>query len=95
MLDKKDRFKRSSNVSTTPSTDSSKSSKTFEFIDYDEETKEKVLEAAIREEDAFLEFVAGLKIEVDPIVETRGGGPTSGPGCGNIGKGLHFTNRIP
>ena len=84
MLDKKDRFKRSSNVSTTPSTDSSKSSKTFEFIDYDEETKEKVLEAAIREEDAFLEFVAGLKIEVDPIVDTRGGGHTSG--CSNIGK---------
>ena len=44
MLDKKERLKRSSNVSTTPSTDSSKSSKTFEFLeDYDEETKEKVL----------------------------------------------------
>ena len=45
-----------------------------------------MLEAAIREEDAFLEFVAGLKIEVDPIVDTRGGGQTSGPGCSNIGK---------
>ena len=42
MIDKKDRLKRSSNVSSTPSTDSSKSSKTFEFLDYDEETKEKV-----------------------------------------------------
>ena len=42
MIDKKERLKRSSNVSTTPSTDSSKSSKTFEFLDYDEETKEKV-----------------------------------------------------
>ena len=49
MIDKKERLKRSSNVSTTPSTDSSKSSKTFEFFDYDEETKEKVFldEAAL------------------------------------------------
>ena len=70
MIDKKDRLKRSSNVSTTPSTDSSKSSKTFEFLDYDEETKEKVLEEAIKEEDSFLEFVKTLKIEVDPIVDT-------------------------
>ena len=80
MLDKKERLKRSSNVSTTPSTDSSKSSKTFEFLeDYDEETKEKVLsnfftetkdhesqvlEEAIKEEDSFLEYVKTLKIEV-------------------------------
>ena len=80
MLDKKERLKRSSNVSTTPSTDSSKSSKTFEFLeDYDEKTKEKVmsdfftetkdhesqvLEEAIKEEDSFLEYVKTLKIEV-------------------------------
>ena len=69
MLDKKERFKRSSAVSATPSTDSSKSSKTFDFLDYDEETKEKVLEEAIKEEEAFLEFVKTLNIEPDPIIE--------------------------
>merc|ERR1711892_16043 len=69
MLDKRERVKRSSAVSATPSTDSSKSSKTFEFIEYDSDTREKILEAAIREEDAFLEFVKSLNIEPDPIIE--------------------------
>ena len=69
-LDKREKIKRSSAVSATPSTDSSKSSKTFEFLDYDEETKEKILCDALKEEDEFLEFVATLDIEPpDPIIE--------------------------
>ena len=70
MLDKREKFKRSSAVSATPSSDSSKSSKTFEFIDYDEETKEKILQDALKEEEEFLEFVQTLDIEPpDPIIE--------------------------
>ena len=70
MLDKRDKLKRSSAVSATPSTDSSKSSKTFEFIDYDEETKAKILEDALKEEEEFMEFVKTLDIEPpDPIIE--------------------------
>lgn len=69
-LDKKEKIKRSSAVSATPSTDSSKSSKTFEFLEYDEETKEKILCDALKEEDEFLEFVKTLDIEPpDPIIE--------------------------
>ena len=70
MLEKRDKLKRSSAVSATPSTDSSKSSKTFEFIDYDEETKAKILEDALKEEEEFMEFVKTLDIEPpDPIIE--------------------------
>ena len=70
LSDKKEKIKRSSAVSATPSTDSSKSSKTFEFLDYDDETKEKILCDALKEEDEFLEFVKTLDIEPpDPIIE--------------------------
>ena len=69
-LDKKEKIKRSSAVSATPSTDSSKSSKTFECLEYDDETKEKILCDALKEEDEFLEFVKTLDIEPpDPIIE--------------------------
>ena len=67
MIDKKERLKRSSNVSTTPSTDSSKSSKTFEFFDYDEETKEKV----------FLDETAHLLL-TSPNILGFGGGDQRG-----------------
>ena len=70
VLDKREKFKRCSALSVTPSTDSNKSSKTFEFIEYDEETKEKILEKALKEEDEFLEFVKTLDLEPpDPIIE--------------------------
>ena len=60
----------SASMEATPSTDSSKSSKTFEFIDYDEETKAKILEDALKVEEEFLEFVKTLDIEPpDPIIE--------------------------
>lgn len=70
VLDKREKFKRCSALSVTPSTDSNKSSKTFEFPEYDEETKEKILEKALKEEDEFLEFVKTLDLEPpDPIIE--------------------------
>lgn len=70
VLDKREKFKRCSALSVTPSSDSNKSSKTFEFLEYDEETKEKILEKALKEEDEFLEFVKTLDLEPpDPIIE--------------------------
>ena len=70
ILDKREKFKRCSALSVTPSTDSNKSSKTFEIIDYDEETKEKILQEALIVEEEFLEFVKTLDIEPpDPIIE--------------------------
>ena len=54
LLERKE--KRSSLLSATPSSDSSKSSKTF---DYDDETKERILSNAIREEESFLEYIKG------------------------------------
>ena len=70
VLDKREKFKRCSALSVTPSTDSNKSSKTFEFLEYDEETKEKILEKALKEEEGFLEFVKTLDLEPpDPIIE--------------------------
>ena len=69
MLEKKEKPLRSSAVSATPSSDSSKSSRTFEFLDYDSDTKEKILKEAIKEEDAFLEYVTSLNILPDPVIE--------------------------
>ena len=94
MLDKREKFKRSSAVSATPSTDSSKSSKTFEFIDYDEETKEKIIQDALKEEEEFLEFVKTLDMEPpDPIIEATsrelpgaGAGSLELPGAGSRGQ---------
>ena len=69
ILDKGERVKRVSAVSATPSTDSSKSSKTFDFVDYDSDTRERILKAALKIEDDFLEFVESLNIKADPIIE--------------------------
>ena len=68
-LERRERVKRVSAVSATPSTDSSKSSKTFEFVEYDADTRERILQAAIKVEDEFLEFVESLNIKPDPIIE--------------------------
>ena len=78
VLEKREKYKRCSAVSATPSSDSSKSSKTFEFIDYDEETKERILREALKEEEEFLEFVKTLDIEPpDPIIEAGKEAPKS------------------